>query len=113
MAVFHKGLNFESWSRFSSTQQILNIASELNRAKNWVHTSLNNTNTSIERAFELIDLTIDDRAKWQKGNLKELLRFREVLAYYYIKEVRTKEELKKIIKVLLEFEPSTSTVVII
>jgi hypothetical protein len=58
------------------------IGSEVTRAKNWQdkHDQASCRN-AIERAFELVDLTMADR-RWQ-GRLKEICRFRELLADQY------------------------------
>ena len=64
---------------------MLMIANELNRAANWIEKSQNlESNMCYERAFELIDLTVEDN-KW-RGRLKELLRLREILAELYLQE---------------------------
>ncbi|MGC9338059.1 MAG: hypothetical protein ACP5EQ_08275 [Candidatus Cloacimonadia bacterium] len=76
---FHKDLDLEKWSKFTPTQQILLIANELNRARNWiVRGDTEEVNNCYERAFELLDLTI--AMKYRKNLVKELLRAREVLA---------------------------------
>ncbi|HCK99239.1 MAG TPA: hypothetical protein DHW42_03930 [Candidatus Marinimicrobia bacterium] len=63
--------------------QILNIASELQRAAGWIQRQRPDlVNSCYERGFELIDLTIED-PKW-KFQLKELLRCREMLGKLYI-----------------------------
>jgi len=59
------------------------VANELNRAKNWIiKGDLEETNNCYERAFELLDLTIS--VVTRRSLLKELLRFREMLATQYI-----------------------------
>jgi hypothetical protein len=96
----HKNLNLEKWSCYSKGKQILMIANELNRAGNWIEKCQNfEVNQCYERAFELIDLTIEDN-KWKNG-LKELLRFREVLAALYIQENKDVTMNKKAYEVLL------------
>jgi hypothetical protein len=96
----HKNLNLEKWSCYSKGQQILMIANELNRAGNWIEKHQNfEVNQCYERAFELIDLTVED-TKWKNG-LKELLRFREVLATLYIQENKDDAMNKKVYDVLL------------
>jgi len=63
---------------YSKEFQILNIASELQRATVWIQRQRPDlVNSCYERGFELIDLTIED-PKW-KFQLKELLRCREML----------------------------------
>jgi len=88
--VLHKNLTTDRWQRFSKSQQILMITTELNRAQTWIEKNQNyETNQCYERAFELFDLTIAD-PKWQSG-LKELLRARDILAELYLQN--TKDEL--------------------
>ena len=81
----HANLSLEKWCSYSQGQQILMIANELNRAANWIEKDQNlESNMCYERAFELIDLTVED-AKW-RGRLRELLRLREILAELYLQE---------------------------
>jgi hypothetical protein len=81
----HKNLTPEKWAGYSKGQQILMIANELNRAKNWIKKNQRDeTNQCYERAFELIDLTTED-LKWMAG-IRELLRCREVLAELYMQQ---------------------------
>lgn len=83
MSKLHKDLTQERWSKFSKKNQILNIAAELLRAANWLKKdNFENARHCYERAFELVDLTLED-GKWQ-GRRKELARFREILAYLYL-----------------------------
>ena len=78
----HKNLSKEKWFGYSEGQQLLMIANELNRAKNWIiKKNYKNVDLCYERAFELTDLTISDN-KWV-GKRRELLRFREYLAEQY------------------------------
>lgn len=73
----------EKWSAHSKGQQILMIANELNRAKNFIESGrLDSVNMCYERAFELTDMTSSD-SKW-RGQGRELRRFREMLAMQYI-----------------------------
>jgi len=81
--ILHKSLTSEKWSSYSKGQQILMIANELNRAKNWIVKEENKeVNFAYERVFELIDLSIED-PKWGIG-LKELLRLREIIGMLYL-----------------------------
>ena len=78
----HKSLRLEKWARYSGGHQILMTANELNRAGNLIGKGMQSeVKTCYERAMELTDLTSAD-TKWS-GRLKELRRFREVLASLY------------------------------
>ncbi|MCK4782014.1 hypothetical protein KAS79_03800 [Candidatus Parcubacteria bacterium] len=106
---FHKNLGSQKWQNFSKEEQILNIAAEFSRTKSWlVKNNEQEILNCLNRAFELIDLTINDQ-RWQKG-LKELLRFRDVLAEFYLKKNKNIDEFFKISKTLLNFNKFTSLV---
>ena len=106
---FHKNLTQERWQRFSEEKQILNIAAELSRVKFWLEKKNEEQILNcLNRVFELIDLTIN--AFKNQRALKELLRFRDVLAQFYINKDKNIEEFKKIFKTLLMFNKFTSLV---
>ena len=109
MSAIHGNLTQEKWNGLPRSRQILNIASELQRALKRLSISPDEFRLSLERAFELIDLTIEDRWKWSSGRLKELLRFREVMAEYYLSKNRNPDEMKKLLRLLLNFDPLGST----
>lgn len=82
--VLHPNLSPEKWSAYSSTQQVLMIANELNRALNALGINRpEDAEKACERAMELTDLTIED-PRWRNNSLKELLRFREVLSELWL-----------------------------
>lgn len=75
-------ISHERWSQFSFFEQMGHIGSEIARARLWRDSKdMASCNRSIERAFDLIDLTMADK-RW-RGRLKEICRFREVLADQY------------------------------
>jgi hypothetical protein len=110
MGIYHKSLSGEKWNSLDISHQILNISAELNRARNRLSDNYEHTRLSLERALELIDLTIGDRIKWSKGRLRELLRFRDVVAEYYARESRSPDALKDLLGVLLRMHRSTAHV---
>lgn len=111
MVYFHKNLTQKQWNNFSKSKQILNIASELLRSKNWLDKKDNkHLQNSLERALELVDLTINDRKKWRKGSLRELLRFREALSEFYIKKKKVLAEIKLLIKNFLYFHKDSAVI---
>ncbi len=79
--IFHPGLA-ERWSGFPFDRQILMIANELNRAKNLLRDANDPAESTrcLERAFELLDLTIEGASGTSRY---EFLRFREVLGQLY------------------------------
>jgi hypothetical protein len=97
----HKNLTVEKWKTFGRGKQLLMIANELNRAKNLVQRGdRDEVLMAFERAFELLDLTIDVT----ETNLVryELLRFRELLAQSYLES--GSHGLDKLIKVLVSLD---------
>ena len=70
------------WSQFSLTQQLGHVASEISRAKHWEEKGdAASRDKALERALELIDLTLLDR-RWAK-RLKEIVRLREVICDWF------------------------------
>ena len=60
--IYHKTLTTEKWFSYPGFQQLLMIANELNRAQNAL--GKGDTENAIhawERAFELTELTVEDR----------------------------------------------------
>ncbi len=92
----HPTLAGGRWSTYTLVEQLAHIGSEVDRALYW---SAKNDSASaqraIDRALELIDLTISD-SRWA-GRRKELLRTREVLAdrFYGENEYQTTDEFLK------------------
>jgi len=75
--VYHNKLTIEKWFSYSSFQQILMIANELNRAQNALEKySTDDATHAWERVFELTDLTVEDPKNSRMQ--RELLRFREM-----------------------------------
>lgn len=77
MPIQHKKLAEGMWFKLSLTEQMGNIGSELSRALHWRNKNERLFRGAIERAFELLDLTIQDR-RWRK-RLKEITMAREFL----------------------------------
>ncbi len=78
----HKGLAAGRWKELSLLEQMANIGSEVQRALNWK--KKNNTDYSkkaLERALELIDLTLDAVSGFNR--LKEVARMREAIVDYF------------------------------
>lgn len=78
MTLQHKNLTRERWREFSLAEQLGNIGSETSRALKWRGKDDVLWQSAIQRAFELIDMTIADVRFC--GRLKEIVRLREMLA---------------------------------
>lgn len=98
--MLHTHLTSEKWKSYSPDKQILMIANEINRAKNWIEKKdFEKVSHCYERAFELIDLTVDTSKN--KSLIKELLRFRELIATEYVHRVSDKKTNSELFYVLL------------
>lgn len=78
----HQSLAAGRWSELTLSEQLGNVGSEVGRAlAREKKSDLVQKEKALERAFELLDLTIAD-PRWH-SRLKELTRTREVLADYF------------------------------
>ena len=103
--IQHKNLNIEKWARYPKSQQVLMIANELNRAKNWIkEDSLPEVNNCYERALELTDLTTAD-LKWPRKAKREIRRFREMLAEQYMVQKKNADINTCLYNLLLQTTP--------
>lgn len=74
-------MQLERWLKFSKGQQAGAIAAEIMRANVWEGKDHEKFLSSLERALELIDLSISDD-RWKKMLLM-LLAFRDEVAKFY------------------------------
>jgi uncharacterized protein with von Willebrand factor type A (vWA) domain len=79
--MHHTHLTLEKWGRFSLVEQMANIGSEVERVIAWKGRNKQYSEKALERALELIDLTLADPKN--RGRLKEVARMREVLADHF------------------------------
>jgi hypothetical protein len=75
--ALHAGLAAGGWGRFSLIEQLGNVGSEVGRATRWKHRDPRVAERAMDRALELLDLSICD-PRWRR-RLKELTRARELL----------------------------------
>ena len=104
---YHQGLTLERWRALSWDRRLLNIASELMRLKNRIQEGDETlANQAIERALELTDLSVES---WPDGKsssfLHEFLRFREVLAGFYVSKEKDFQEFMILFRVFLDLDP--------
>ena len=74
--IHHQQLSTGRWEKMSFFEQMANVGSEVERSVNWKEKNENNFELAVERALELMDITINDQKN--KKRLKELCRLREV-----------------------------------
>jgi len=80
--LYHKGLTAERWQSFSFYEQMANIGSEVFRAMSWRQKNREYCRLALERALELLDLTLETSVR-SRSRLKELARLRETLVDYF------------------------------
>ncbi len=81
MKYQHKELAAGRWFELTFFEQMANIGSEVERAIIWQEKNKEYCQKAIERALELLDLTIADMRN--RTRLKELTRLREALVDYF------------------------------
>ena len=82
MSVQHQELASGRWNELSLLEQMGNVGSEVGRALKWK--KKNNSDycmKAIERALELLDLTLD--CDKNRHRLKEIARVREILVDFF------------------------------
>lgn len=77
----HKQLAGGRWYQFSFFEQMANIGSEVERAISWKNRNANYSNKAVDRALELLSLSIDDKKNMSR--LKELTRVYENIGDYF------------------------------
>jgi len=77
----HKELSPDRWRTLSFCEQMANIGSEVSRAISWRPKNEEFSRLAMERALELLDLTLEIAAT--PARLKELARVRETLVDYF------------------------------
>ncbi|OGD10823.1 MAG: hypothetical protein A2Y86_03530 [Candidatus Aminicenantes bacterium RBG_13_62_12] len=81
----HQSLASGRWRSLSLIEQLANIGSEVERALNW--RDKGNpiySQRALERALELIGLTVEDPR--HRARLKEITRLREAILDYFLGE---------------------------
>jgi hypothetical protein len=103
----HSSLSPEKWSRFTLDQQILMIANEMNRAgKLFELGDIERLRNGYERVLRLTDLTV--RVNPKPTLRRELLRWRDLIATFYISSSPERAEHDKAFKSLLLLTPEAS-----
>jgi hypothetical protein len=82
--IQHRELAAGRWWQLSLADQLGNIGSEISRAVRWSGRNADLARGALERALELIDLTLDDpRHRASPARLRELARTREVVVDFF------------------------------
>lgn len=81
----HRDLAAERWWTFTLAEQLGNVGSEVSRTLKWRSRNPEIAARAMERALELIDLTLDDpRMRSSVRRLREICRAREVLLDFLV-----------------------------
>lgn len=79
----HTTLSPDHWFKFSLVQQLANVGCDVERAIQWKKKkNPEYSQKALERALELIDLTVADPKN--RKRLKEILRTREALVDFFM-----------------------------
>ncbi len=74
LEAIHKDMASGWWFEMSICEQLGNVGSEVGRAVKWQNKGdLKSRDNALNRAFELLDLTMAD-TRWIGGRLKEICR---------------------------------------
>jgi len=85
MSTRHRDLAAGRWWELTLAQQLGNVGSEFSRALKWSGRDPRTSRGAIERALELMDLTLaDPRHRRSVARLREIARTREVLADFLL-----------------------------
>lgn len=98
MTLWHKHLE-ERFSTFPLYQKILMVCNELNRANHHLD-DRNEYKNCMERSLELLDFLIDGSVRHNR--LKEILRARGVVGWYYL---HTPRDTRLLQRQLIQLEP--------
>lgn len=79
----HKQLASGGWFKLTFFEQMANVGSEVERAICWRDKNKQYSIKAIERALELLELTICDIKNCSWSRLKELTRLYEALVDYF------------------------------
>jgi|CXWL01.1.fsa_nt_gi hypothetical protein len=103
----HGSLSLERWRTFAVDQQILMIANELNRAAKLAGAAnRDRLRNGYERALALTDLTV--QAGPRPGLLRELLRWRDLLAALYLGAELDAPAHRALLRALLRLHPTAA-----
>jgi hypothetical protein len=87
MTAWHRELAAGRWVELSLAEQLGNVGSEVSRALNWKQRGdAEHCARAVERALELLDLTLADAR--HRGRRRELARVREALVDYFCADNR-------------------------
>ncbi len=103
----HAGLDVARWSKFDLDQQVLMIANEMNRATRFVDAgAADAVRRGYERVLRLADLTM--ACVPRRAFLREIARWRDVIAELYLAESVRLPDHRAAFKALLQLRPTAA-----
>lgn len=79
----HKELAAGSWFKLDFFNQLANIGSEVERAILWREKNQEYSRKAVNRALELLELTLSDNRNKRFSRLKEICRLKELLIDFF------------------------------
>ena len=79
--IYHQGLTKKQWFSKNICEQMANVGAEVERTIKWREKNKKYSRLALERALELLNLTIADLKN--KERLKEICRIKECLLDYF------------------------------
>jgi hypothetical protein len=83
MSYQHKELAEGRWFKLDLIHQLANIGSEVQRAITWRERNNHYSRKALQRALELLELTLSDKKNKKYSRLKELTRLKELLLDFF------------------------------
>lgn len=100
----HTSLTPERWADFDTDQQILMTANEMNRTRRLLtRDDASPRRRGYERILRLTDLTLATRPR--SGLLRELVRWRDLVAALYVDEDAAPAQHRAAFRALLQLRP--------
>lgn len=85
MEPTHRELSPERWRSLTLAAQLSHVGSEIRRTLKWRSRRPDHARAALDRALELIDLTLDDpKHRASPPRLRELCRAREVVLDFLV-----------------------------
>ncbi len=101
----HAALSIERWSAFTPDQRLLMIANEMNRLRSSMTAEhAPSRRLGYERVLKLTDLTVG--VAESSSLLRELLRWRDLVAELYVREESAPQEHDSALRALLLMTPA-------
>lgn len=107
----HSGLTLERWRQFTEVQRLLMIGNEMNRARScFAPEQRASLGHCYERVLRLVDLTV--AATEREGLRRELLRWRDLVAEFFLSPGNLPEH-ERAFRALLLLSPEAARQIVV